>query len=475
VPDTPLQVVEKYYGFPFELRKYQVDAVNELAPLDRTGMWAEVGVGKTPMATAIALYKNIQQPKTQTIVLMPPILITQWKRWLESVDGIKRVLAYRGTPKERLEIKFKGFQFILMSIQIFKKDYIRLCDEFTEAMPLVLIVDEATSIKNSASDNHKAVRDFVNARGATLSLLTGTPLSTPNDAYGYIKLLAPSVYRNKRHFDSLHVLERDYFENVVQWGNLDLLADNLMVNSVRILKEEVLPDLKQPIYVPIRYELDRAHMKLYRTLAEEQLLLLGDGGKIDATTAPRLYNALQQIVVNWAYFSGDPGDKSQSFALVDAVMDEVGSDKNDQGKLMIFSNYRMTNRALTEYLAPYGAVAFYSEVSQKQQGINLQRFVEDPTCRVAIAQPQSAGYGLDALQYVCWDMLFLEAPIIPKDFTQAVGRIYRLGQKKPPTIRIGVAEGTIQVRLHEQLLAKDELVNKVQGGWKDLRDAIYGE
>lgn len=100
--------------------------------------------------------------------------------------------------------------------------------------------------------------------------------------------------------------------------------------------------------------------------------------------------------------------------------------------------------------------------------------VHDPTCRVAIIHPRSAGYGLN-LQDACPDVLFVECPLSPIEFNQVVGRVDRNGQKRPVTIRIAVAENTIQMRLHQLLLAKDALANAVQGGWQDLRDAMYGK
>ena len=469
-----VDVVLDRYEFPFAFRPEQIRDVNQLAALPRSGWWDEVGTGKTAMSTAVALYKKILKPKTVTIIAMPPVLITQWRHWLRSIKGVGEVLAYRGSPKERAKLKFDEAEFILVSLPIFKRDYERFCEFFTEDKPVCLIIDEATSVKNPGSGNHKAVRDFVNARNASLLLLTGTPLSTPIDAYAYIKLVTPMLYRNKRHFESLHVAERDYFDNVTKWSNLDLLSDNLMCSSSRILKKDAMPDLDEPIYIPIRYELSSQHAALYRKLAIEQFLILENGGRIDASTAPKLYNAVQQIVVNWNHFSGDPDKKSAGIELVETVLEELGSGKPGGQKLLISSNYKMTNRYLLEHLKEYNPVAFYSEVSQSKQQQNYRQFIDDPNCWVALVQPLSGGFGLDNFKDVCWDMLFLECPVIPTHFTQVVGRLYRMGQKFAPRVRIGIAEGTIQNRLHNRLLMTDELVNQVQGGWKDLKEAIYG-
>lgn len=312
-------------------------------------------------------------------------------------------------------------------------------------------------------------------RRRDLMLLTGTPLSQPGDGYAYVKLISPEVYRSQQHFEQLHVGQRDFFDNVVRWENLEFLAENLLLNSMRVYQRDALPFLEEPQYLPIVYELDPAHKALYNQLANELLIETEAGGKIDATVKARLYTYTQQIVVNPGHFSGDPNMRSAAHELIDTVLAEINcADPVDGSKIIIFANYRMTNRGLLEYLAPYGAVGCYSEVSQAHQQRNLERFIEDPKCRIMCAHPLSAGYGLDGLEMVCADALFIEEPIVPKDFNQAVGRLVRGKQTRTPRIRIAIAEGTIQVRLHRQLLEKDALVNSVQGGWKDLKDAIYG-
>jgi SNF2 family DNA or RNA helicase len=471
VEQTPHELVTAKYGFPFKARPLQIEPIDRLAPLSRSGWWAEVGTGKTYMSTVVALYKNEIGETDQWFVLVPPILIPQWHKWLtKKVTGTSAVM-YRGTPKQRKELPLNA-DFIIMSMQVFKNDFDYLSKMF-EHRKVGGLVDEATSIKNVKSQNHKRTRDFFTGRD--LLLLTGTPLSTPGDAYAYIKLLAPAIYRNQRHFESLHVEERDYFDNITRWGNLDFLHENMLVNSMRMLKREAMPYLKDPLYDTIEYELDPAHMALYKKLADEQLLILEDGGKIDATTVQKLYNALQQIVCNPWHFSGDETMLSAAHELLDQVVDELAMGDPEHGrKLIIFSKYKMTNRGLLQYLQPYGFVGFYSEISQRQQEINKERFIDDPNCWGVVGNPQSAAYGTDGWQAVCSDMLFLEAPTVAKDFNQAVGRIDRDGQLVRPHIRIAQALGTIQNRLYNRLLKNDHLVNQVQGGWRDLRDAVYG-
>lgn len=462
---SPHDVVLANFKLPFPLRPYQIKDLNELAPKTRAGYYYEQGTGKTVTATAATLYKLASGRIDACIVIMPPILLTMWFRWLNKIEGVT-VVKYAGTPTERTLINLDA-KFVLMSIQIFKRDQEYLERVFRNKR-LNILVDEAHSIKNVSSANYKSLRDF--SAGHDMMLLSGTPISTPMDGYAFCKFITPDTYRSMGQFVNLHVDKVDFFKKVTAWKNLDVLTENMKINSTRVLRQEVLEDLPPVIYTPLFYSLESKHQKLYDMMAEEQILKLEGGKKIDATSAQAMYFALQQIVTNYEQFSGVESDVSNAFEMVDQVIDEMGG-----AKLVIFATYRMTNRTLLKRLAKHNAVAAFGDNTTKQNQKSLETFMDDPKCKIFIGQPTSVGYGVDGLQHVCKDALFLETPTVPRDFHQAVARLYRGGQTDSTTIRIAVAEKTIQVRLHDNLLINDKLVNRVIGSFEDLRDAIYGK
>jgi SNF2 family DNA or RNA helicase len=463
---TPYELVASHYQLPFDLYPFQVKGVDELGPLPRAGYYFDTGTGKSITSTASALYKRMDEGR-RTIVLMPPILTKMWHRSLNKIPGVTNVI-YAGTPAERKKINLDA-DFILMSIHIFKREYEDILGRMDGKL-LTIIVDEATSIKSIESANHKSVMAAVNQMGAHLMLLTATPLSSPADAYAYCKFLAPGRYRNQRHFENMHVEKVDFFGNPMKWTELEYMKESMEINSMRVLKEEVLLDLPEVTYTPIHYDLDSKHYALYQKLANEQLLELETGGKIDATTPNALYHALQQIVVNYDYFADNDQCESNALSLMDEVLEEIGDEK-----LIVFSHYRLTNQALLRRMKKYGIVAVYGGITQAQQSRNVDKFIEDKGTRILAAQVQSAGYGIDGLQDVCNNVLFLELPMVPKDFHQAVARVHRNGQRRAVNIRIGIAEKTMQQRLFSRMMDKDALVNRVQGGFADLRDSIFGK
>lgn len=468
---TPLDTVLERYVFPFEtIMPQQIETVNDLAPLQNCGHWLDVGVGKTFTATACSLFHLITLGH-QVVVIMPPVLIKQWGRWIRSIKSKPGVpdltlTEYRGTAAKRAKLSME-VDFVLVGVQMFRKEYIKFYQHYRD-LQYTVIIDEATLIAGINSDQHEKVFEF--SIGHHRIPLSGTPIGNPLYGYGLMKFSAPGSYRSYQHFLNTHVAENDFFGNPAVFTELDLLHDKLMVNSKRFLYEDVYKGTQTPLFVKIDYDMEAKHYRLYEKLADEQLLLLPDGGKIDATTASKLLHALGQIVVNQSHFSGLPSDKSNAIALVQEKLDELG-DK----KLIVFSYYQMTTRALVDaFKKKYGAVSIYGEVSPAQKDQARDKFVDDPACRVIIIQQRSGGFGLDGLQHVCHHAFFIEPCPQPIVFTQCVGRLKRMGQRKRVMVWIAVAAGTLQVRGFNNLLTNDAIVNQVIRNAYDLRQVIFG-
>lgn len=464
---SPFELVLEHYAFPERIVPHplQIEVINELAPKPDSAELLDMGTGKTLCATACALFQKLSYGN-QTIVIMPPILLGQWARWLDEITPKLSVTVFRGTPKEREKLSLDS-DFILVGIQIFKKEFERFTSHFM-GKSYGVYVDEATIVGNIESDNHQKVFEF--SIGHYRSLLTGTPMNSVMDAYGLLKFYAPGTYRNLKAYMNMHVEEYDFYKKPSKFMNLDLLAENMKINSKRVLFEDMFPATEEPLYIPTYYDLEPAHYKLYKKLAEEELLKLPDGGKIDATSANVLLHALGQIIINWPHFSGDPSDTSSTVTMIEQQLSELG-----EGKLVIFANYKMTVRHLKERLAKYGAVTINSEVSEKQKDKNLLAFMGDPKCRVIIIQFISGGKGLDGLQHVSNHCFFAEPCQQPRDFNQCVARLKRLGQRKRVVVSMGIANKTTQVRGFKALLENDTLVNRVIRNAYELREAIYGK
>ncbi len=205
-------------------------------------------------------------------------------------------------------------------------------------------------------------------------------------------------------------------------------------------------------------------------MAQERLVELETGGEINALSEQKLRMTLQQLIVNWAEIEDNSTRRPAVMDVIEETLDEIG-----KGKLVVVAWFRQSIAYLTKELQKYGAVSISGDTSHTQRDAALQRFKEDPTCRTIVIQPLAGGLGVDGLQHVCTEMLFVEAPTIASQFIQAVARLDREGQNSPVRVQIAVANGTVQNRMFRSLLKNDKEVGAVQGSLADLKDMVYGD
>lgn len=456
-------------GGVMTLEPMQIEDIERAVTWRRALLDLPVGYGKTVIQTAIAL---CLEPEV-TVILVPPILIAQWVAWLNSIPGAGAALGYTGGPATRAAYDLRKYRWMVMSYQVFNNDIERLRKTFA-GHEVLLTVDECQNLKGRGV-LFKNVRDF--AQGRDLILASGTIMSKIGDAYAYIKLNTPEIYRTYGHFENVHVKERDFFKQPTEWHNLDFLQENLSMRRIYRTKEEVHSALPKARYIPIYYDLSKEHMALYKRLMEEQLLLLDDGAKIDATTATKLYHAAQQIITNFGFFAGDESKRSSLFDLLDTTMDEIGLGDEGRSKLIFWTIYQRTSAAVDQHVNDYlmrrqdgtYAVAAYGAVNSKR---SIEQFMTDPKAVHLTAQPGSAGAGLNP-QYICNECGYIEIPTTTIPFVQSAGRIDRKGQRFNPNIRLFIARGTIQERLLANLFDNDGLVQKASGSKKGIKDLIF--
>ena len=456
-------------NLPFEPAPLQLLDSLTAANEGRFGFFYEVGGGKTLVSTIVSKLWKCRY----NIIICPPILLVQWQKWLlsigeTSVEVYANDVARKG---KRSEDQLQA-EWIVMSHAIFRDDF-RILEKTWRGKTLNLIVDEAQAIKNPRSVLFRDVNMLIQP-DRPLLLATATPTAKPQDTYAYMRLKTPQLYRSMTHWDSLHVKSRDFFGAIDEYKNLDLLADNFAIASVKRTKKDLFGNTLTPIYHPMPYNLSTSHLRLYNKLAEERLLELPDGNKIDATQAQRLRHMMQQIIINYAKFSGKETDISKTFELLEEVLEEVDPMTEGKSKLAIWTYYQSSSALVTSWLKErFGNEAVVAAYGATNSQFAVQQIMENPNCRMMVAQPSSVGAGLN-LQHVCHEMIFLEVATTPLLTRQAIGRVDRMGQLVRPTIRFGQAQGTVQLALYSQLLKNDDLVTQVERTGRSLREEILG-
>ena len=460
---------DKDYGFTekcgFQLKDLQIKDIETFVLWKASGNFYEVGGGKTVVSTAVALMRDADL----VVVTVPPILTTSWVRWLKTAAS--SVVAYVGSPAQRANLNLSEFKWLVVSHAIFRKDFDRLAALVQSRERPELIVDEAHHIKNVQSILYKKVKTL--APLVNLQLLTGTPISKPTDTYAYISLKTPTSYRNYVQFMTIHVSHVGVFGKPIGHAHLDMLKERFKEKTISRTKSEIHDYDLKPLFPDTTYELSLAHYKLYQRLVDERLLSFDNGAKIDATTTSALRHALQQVIVNFDYFSQEPKNRSAAYDIIDQTIEETNCTSQSASKLIIWSKYKRTTASVLDYCTKLGikTVAAYSGANSSA---SAEAFMHDPSVRILVANPQSAGAGLNP-QYVCNEALFLEMDTVPIYNRQSIGRLDRAGQTKTPRMRIAVAANTVQVGLFKDLLRNDDMVQRIESTKDSLRQMLLGQ
>ncbi len=492
------------YKLPFNPWKHQAQRLRSLMQEDKYGLYDDCGVGKTFVMQSAALVHATNDYRS--LVIMPPTLLTQFEEsFKETFPGVEEYLSVYRLAKVNSKKGVTAAQqraqqitiwntggwpdVMLMSYQMFIKDFVQ--DSIVQNYQ-IFIVDEAHNLRNLGNKAGNYLYDITNSnptRESALILSTATPMyKDPRDAYCLIRLTAPGTYSSERNFLKRHVLfKKQYIKmarpaygrthttiyEVAGFRDLPALEKNLYKNAARITKDKVLP-LARPTIIEETVELSNAHLKYYREFTRARIAELPNGNIIAATNAQALRQELLRITTNVQEYTDKVTAKSNAIlAMCDTLID--GASLGPENKIVLFANSRMSIATLAGYYAGHNPALMYGDVDSQK---GLTKFLYQKDCTMLIANPQSAGAGLN-LQSVCSTFIMVEPVTIPGLFKQASERFPRAGQKNPVIGYVLKPQYTLSASMTGVMLEregyvmhaspdKDSFLLEIQGGKRGI-------
>lgn len=437
--------------------KHQIGDLNHLATYTRAGLLNDPGTGKTRPIQAYGLWLAAQSNKV--IYLMPPVLLQQFKLSLNTTyqghhNFIKSEVLNNTVTKRQQMIdhwdKSKWPELLIMSYRMFvqyqvlllKKDY------------TCVIVDEATAVKNSSSQLHKAIKQFAGSveESNGVVLLTGTAIETnPSDAYGIIALLNPTRYGSKKSFERMHVnfanLGSSNIKIVTGYKNFAYLRDSLFASSRRVKKSDCL-DLPPRTIVEVPVNLSNSHMQLYKRGVDQRLAEVS-GEVLDLTTASALYQFTQRVLICPESYTDHPPKENKLIEAIDTLLESLSGHK-----VILYVWYQASVEKLLDRYKTLNPASLYGKTKNREQ--ERQKFITDAKCKLLIANVRSGGVGVDGLQHVCSQAIFAEICSFPGAFYQAIDRLHRSGQQSTQvTAYLLIPQKTVAIKLRNNLIQKD--------------------
>jgi len=125
-------------------------------------------------------------------------------------------------------------------------------------------------------------------------------------------------------------------------------------------------------------------------------------------------------------------------------------------KVLVFAHHADVIAALTTHLAEYSPAVLVGKTSQREREEAVDKFLNDPKCRVFVGNIQAAGTAITLVgpKCKCSDVVFVESSWTPMDNAQAACRVHRIGQKDGVVARMLSASGTVDDLIHGLLVRK---------------------
>ena len=424
----------------------------------------EVGLGKT-IEAGIIIKEFLTTGLAKTVlILAPPSLLAQWQDELAS----KFNLDFINQKADPRFVDVLSHDLLLMShaSASYPKKSKALQDIFWD----LVIVDEAHSMKNSATHKHQLVK---NLSKRNLLLLTATPIQNNlEELYNIVELLRPGYLGTWKQFREKYTLGKDSRRiNPVFQNDLQEILSRLIIRTTR---NEVRNYIKFTDRIPHTNVLTPSEneIKLYNEITDIIRELYSDNynsfalmiyQRLASSSTDSSKRALYKMKMN-KVIGIERYDELISLANK-ITTDSKFSDllriiKDDSSKFLIFTEFYATQDYIAKNLTNNGfsVTLFNGKMSFDERYNSVNQFKNESQIMV------STGAGGEGQNFqFCHNIVNYDLPWNPMRIEQRIGRVHRIGQTEDVNIYNYALKGTIEAYILELLFTKIQLFNMALG------------
>jgi len=441
------------------MRDYQQRGLDWLAMLHRhrlTGILADdMGLGKTLQALALLVLVSEKDGRKPSLVVAPTSVVTVWRdEALRFTPGLN-VALWHGAPQLRQGIDINQQDLVVTSYGVLRRDAALLSNTSFR----YVILDEAQSAKNAATQNAKAIRMLKSERRLAL---TGTPIENrPEELWAAFDFLAPGFLGSLRQFRKRYARPIAHGEE----NALGLLRARIQPFVMRRLKTEVAKELPPSIETTVRCEMLPTQRALYEHLAGE--LKESVQKKIEKVGIERAHldilaalTRLRQICCDPTLLPGPTGKRpgSAKLELFEELMREALASER---RVVVFSQFVEMQKRLITVIRRLGVEPLWLHGGSRNRDKIVDAFQTPSGPPVIVISLRAGGTGLTltradtVMHYDPW-----WNPAVER---QASDRTHRLGQTQQVTIYKLICARSIEERVVAMAERKAELARDLLG------------
>lgn len=445
------------------LYPYQAEGALFAVRAGRVLIGDEMGLGKTIQAIAAIEILVQHFGVSRVLIICPTSLKYQWQSEIARFSTRSaRVLV--GGRAQRQKTFIEDDFCKITNYEKLQPDL----DLITAWEPELVIVDEAQRIKNW---NTIASRALKRIDSPYAIVLTGTPLENKLEELISIVQFVDQ-HRLGPTWKLLHEHQvRDESGRVIGYTGLEKIGETLAPIMIRRRKSEVLLQLPSRTDQNLLVPMTEMQMVCHQENAEIVTRIVQRWRKtkfLSDKDQRRLTCALQNMRMscNSTYLldqETDHGVKADELAsLLDDLLTQA------EAKVVVFSQWTRTQEIIIRRLKARGIgyVSFHGGVPSDKRPALMERFCSNQDCRVFLSTDAGAA-GLN-LQHAA-TLVNMDLPWNPALLEQRIGRIHRMGQKRPVQIINFVAKGTIEEGMLSVLAFKRSLsAGILDGGTSEI-------
>jgi SNF2 family DNA or RNA helicase len=453
-----IQEIHEPETFVGELRGYQREGLGWLRFLQDFGFGGcladDMGLGKTVQMLAL-LEERVTHEKAAkfaSLIVVPKSLMFNWHQEANRFTPALKVLEYAGLDRAALRDDFHKFDIVLTTYGTLRRDILQL-----KELPFdYVVLDEAQTIKNSASQVAKASR-LIKAKYRVA--LSGTPIENHvGDLWSIFEFLNPGMLGRSSLF-------KIYAADSQDPKSREMLSNGLRPFILRRTKQQVANDLPEKLEETVHCRMGKDQQRLYdemRSHYRDSLLgLVDDQGLVKSQM--HVLEALLRLR-QAACHPGllDPDKVHEPSAKLDVLLSQLEEIIEGGHKALVFSQFTSLLAIVKTHLDQKGIVYEYLDGQTRKRQQHVERFQEDPACPVFLISLKAGGLGLNltAAEYV----FLLDPWWNPAVEAQAIDRAHRVGQTKRVFAYRLICSGTVEEKIAE-----------LQRQKRDLADAILQE
>lgn len=451
------------------LHNYQVHCVEHLLTHCESGLFLEMGLGKTVStltAIDLLLFDTFEIKKP---LIIAPLNVAKYT-WQDEIDNWAHLKHLKlgkilGDEKSRSKALNSPADIYIIN----RENVAWLVGKVGSAWSFdMLILDELTSFKSSKAIRFKALKQIRPLVKRVVGL-TGTP--SPNgyiDLWSQIFLLdqGERLGKFKTHFiDRFFTIDpktvySGYPKQIPKDFSLEAIQG--LIGDICIsMKSEDYLELPGRVHRIINVHLSEAELSAYEEFEKSQIMLLPEGEAISVANAAALRGKLVQFANGAVY------DENRDYHVVhDAKLDRLEELVDvATSPVLIFYRFKHDLDRMQKRLKSYAPRLLTSEKDKNDWN--------EGKIKVLLAHPASAGHGLN-LQKGGNNVIWFGDPDSLELYQQANARLDRQGQVKQVIIQHMATVGTIDEAIAQALIGKadvqEALMQAIKARVKKYRD-----